>query len=231
MPDRGLLKAKFGADGAISTAGTTALTLTSARIAQFTFEVEQSESLRYQPCEVSRPIPCYGRVLAVAANEATFALLMVGGRYKLLPRNTLVQGIVQDPHGSLASQVGGPLLSGEVEFRSGAGGHEVTISNQNGPLANLQLPALTPLDPGILRWDPWLVFSRQDDAVNVVEVTPEVSLTSAMLSKAAIFETAASVADDSPWRKLASLNPISTCYAEGTLTLSAPSFAFELPVG
>ena len=91
MPDRGLRKPTDTAD--VSFAMGQALVLESTRWLQITFELEKQAALEAMPCEVGRPIPPYGRLLIAEARGRRLALLSVGGRYQMMPRNVVVASV------------------------------------------------------------------------------------------------------------------------------------------
>lgn len=228
MPDRGLLeRASVRAAAMLPHAEDATWALEGVRMAQVTFEVDRDAALVTMPSDVSRPVPCYGRVIAVEAADSPagslrMAGLFVGGRHKMLPRNVLVDGIVDGRLAAVTDALGSPYRAGSIALRREAGRVEVEIAGDEGMLARLVLPALNAVDRSMLRWDPWLGFSDVDGVPQIVEYSLRPDASEAFLSKGAIVETGASLPRGHTWRKLRNLNTISSSYLEGRLEIALP---------
>ncbi len=205
------------------------IVLEDARWLQITFEVPRRAALEALPADVSRPIPCYGRLLIAAGHldrePASFAALAVGGRFMLMPRNVLAAGVasVDRIAGTFSNGMQAGATSIEREGQRITG----TVSSAMGELATAVLPAAYAIEPSMLRWDPWLAIANHDGEPVLTEilVTPEIEL--AMLSKGAALQPTDVVPRNHPFRALRNLLTISSCYAEGTLTFSEPRILRE----
>ncbi|MGH2610142.1 MAG: hypothetical protein ACRDHF_13765, partial [Tepidiformaceae bacterium] len=170
MPDRGLLeweRVVAGPAGPHDDGAT--WSLSGVRLAQITFEVNREAALGFMPCEVSRPVPCYARLIVVdsqasPAGPLRMAALFVGGRYRMLPRNMLVEAIVDGDAGAVTAALGSPYRPGTVTLEREDGRLVASVTAAEGRLAQLTLPALSAVDPAMLRWDPWLGFADTDGA-------------------------------------------------------------------
>ncbi len=201
--------------------------LGGARWAQVTFEVAQAEGLAFLPEDLTRPVPAYARIVVIDAPDSPtgpfrLAALLVGGRYRLMPRNMLVEAVVDGPLPKVASAFGAPIVKGsvEVQFRREFMHAQVSAGGQR--LAAIDLRELRAVDSALLRWDPWLGFAGPGDNIDLVEYRLEPRIEQALLSKQATLEAPRAADPGSPWRRLRSVNPISSCVCEGTLTLTVP---------
>jgi hypothetical protein len=229
MPDRGLLE-----PGAIVTAALVGphpapWTLTGARWAQVTFEVEREAAMARIPGDVSRPVPCYARLFLVDAADSPagplrMAALMLGGRFRMLPKNVLVDAVVDGPAAAAAGAFGAPFRAGAVTLTRDGARLEAVVADESGELARVTLPALYAVDAAMLRWDAWLGYVDHDGAPGIVEYGPQPEPREAFLSKGATVETPAALPRGHAWRALKSIGTITACYEEGTLTLSEPVF-------
>ncbi|MGE5596588.1 MAG: hypothetical protein ACM3S1_11215 [Hyphomicrobiales bacterium] len=226
MPDRGLL-AVADITAAELPAAPDSWKLTGARWAQLTYEVNQAAALSAMPGDVTRPIPCYARLFVLEAADSPagplkLATLMTGGRYRMMPRNVLVDGIVDGPAERVARAFGSPYRAGTVSIERDGQRLVARIGDESGQLAELVLPGLYAIDPGMLRWDGWLGFGSANGQAQLVEYGPRPDPSEAFLSKGASLETNSALARTHPWRKFRNINTISACYVEGDLVLSAP---------
>ncbi len=227
MPDRGLL-APSAVTPAVLHGEAAQWVLEGARAAQITFEVEQSAALESMPTDVGRPVPCYARLFileapASPAGELRLAALMVGGRFRMLPRNVLVQGVVDGDLAAVERALGSPWVAGKVEL--GRPGPELTatVAAEAGLLARLVIPRMHAIEPTMLRWDPWLGYASQEGKAWIIEYGPRPEPSSAFLGKGAVLDTPAGLARENPWRRLRNLNTVSACYIEGDIPLTAPA--------
>jgi hypothetical protein len=226
MPDRGLLTPR-GIKAGPLTAGGSPVTFEDARWAQLTYEVSQAAALARLPGDANRPVPCYGRLMILDARSSSvgpvrIATLSVGGRYRMLPKNVLVDAIVDGDAAGLSGALGGPYRAGTVSLERDGARLVATVADASGPLATLTLPALYAVDPSMIRWDPLLGFVDAGDAIQLVEYTPAITATEAFLSKHATLETSPALARNNVWRGLRNLNTISACYETGSFAVSAP---------
>ncbi len=203
-------------------------------IIQVTFEVDRDAALRWMPAEVTRPIPCYGRLLVVdgqgRAGPVRLAALAVGGRFRMMPRNVLVEAVTESSDALPALQ--GPTRAGVVEIEREAGDLLVRIRAEGGELGTARLPAPYAIDPAMLRWDGWVVYGRRGDGgPALAEATVQVAATAAWLAKGATFTSDAGVERASPWRQLRSLLPISACVVEGGITIGPAAVPAPMPIG
>lgn len=201
--------------------------LGGARWAQVTFEVGQAEALAYLPEDLTRPVPAYARIVVIDAPDSPagpfrLAALLVGGRFRLMPRNMLVQGVVDGRLQKLAAAFGAPFVKGAVEVEFGCEAVKAAVTLGGEQIAGIDLHELRAVDSALLRWDPWLGFAGPGDNIDLVEYRLEPRIEQAWLSKQTKLETPASVDPESPWRRLRCVNPISSCVCEGTLTLTVP---------
>ncbi|GAB4328381.1 MAG: hypothetical protein Kow0010_12270 [Dehalococcoidia bacterium] len=224
MPDQGLLQRD--ATG-LPTGAPVPLpwTISQARLVQVTFEVARSAALHLLPTETTRPVPCYARIIVLEAGDSPagpfrHAGLFLGGRYQMLPKNVLVERIVEGPVDALAGALGGPARPGRIAIAR-AGDHvNVAVEAEEGELARVALPAPYAIEPSMLRWDPWLGHIALDGAVGLREVQLRVEATEAFLAKGATVVMAASLPRDHPWRTLRNLKTITACLVDGSLTLT-----------
>jgi len=227
MPDRGLLDLTAVAATPLTIPGGAPWLMASARWAQITFEVAQQAALHSMPCEVSRPVPCYARLFVLEADDSPagqfrLATLMSGGRYNMMPRNVLVQGVVDGPRKAVADAFGSPFVAGTVALARDGRGVTATVALDGEAVAALVLPELAAVDPAMLRWDAWLGFATIGGTSNLIEYGPRPEIASAFLSKHATLETPPALPSTHLWRRFRNLNTISACYAEGAMTLTAP---------
>src|SRR5687768_3851314 len=151
MPDRGLRKPTDTAD--VSFAMGQPLVLESARWLQITFEVEKQSALEAMPCEVGRPIPPYGRLLIAEARGRRLALLSVGGRYQMMPRNVVVASVSDGFGEQLAATFGTGASPGSISLEREGEVVRATVNNDDGLLATVTLPKIYAIEPSMLRWD------------------------------------------------------------------------------
>ena len=227
MPDRGLLEATSLAPTAIAPTKPAPWAIPDARWAQLTYEVNQQAALATLPGDTGRPVPTYARLFVLEAGDSPvgpfkLASLMVGSRFKLLPRNVLVDAIVDGPVADIAAAFGSPFRAGSVSLERDGVRVVANVGDADGPLATLTLPELYAIDPGMLRWDPWLGYADQDGQVALVEYGPRPQPAEAWLTKGATLETGPGLARTHRWRTFRNLNTISACYVEGALELTAP---------
>lgn len=227
MPDRGTLGVDHIAAWQLNGRYPAPWEIANARWCQVTFEVEQQAALRHLPGDVGRPVPCYARLFVLDADDGPagpfrLATLMVGGRYRMLPRNVLAAGIADGPSQAVAGAFGAPFVEGAITLEHGDAEARATVSAGGELLATLRLPALRAIDPTMLRWDPWLGYAGPGDNIDLIEYGPQPEARDAFLSKQATVETNTALPRDNTWRQLRNINTISACYASGGLTLSAP---------
>ncbi len=226
MPDRGLLDPATIAPPSATGGPLPPWHVASAKWAQITFEVAQQAALDELPCDATRPVPCYARLFILDAADGPdgpfrLAVLFVGARYKMLPRNALVQGIVDGPLDAVESAFGARFVKGAVTLSRDGPVLDASIARAM-PLATLHLPELRAIEPNMLRWDPWLGYADADGVTKLAEFAPRPDIEAAFLSKHATLEAAPGLARTDPWRRLRNINTVSACYAEGALTLTAP---------
>ncbi len=221
MPDRGLLQP--GAIGDATFDADSSLVFEGARWLQITFEIDRAAALAAMPCEVGRPIPPYGRLLVVEAGEQRLALLSVGGRYRMMPRNVVVQVVGDGLLSPAAGTFGHGTVAGEVRIERSGAVVSAHVADASGPLASVTLPAIYAIEPGMLRWDGMVALGRDSGGTVIAELAPAAEITNAFLSKGAVVEMATSLPREHPWRRLRSLTTISACYAEGTFKFGAPA--------
>ncbi|MBI2767931.1 MAG: hypothetical protein HYX53_18745 [Chloroflexi bacterium] len=227
MPDRGLLERSAIHAQVLGGTHPAPWTLTGVRWAQLTFEVGREAALATMPADVSRPVPCYARLLVLAAEVSPagplrLAALMTGGRYKMMPKNVLVDAIVDGPADDVAAAFGAPYRSGRISLGQDGSRVVAEISDGELTLGTLMLPAIYAIDPGMLRWDPWLGFTEAGVQLQIVEYGPQVQASEAFLSKGATLETPVALPRTNQWRKLRNINTISASYGQGEITLTAP---------
>jgi hypothetical protein len=227
MPDRGTLGVEQIAAWQLNGQYPAPWTTAQARWCQVTFEVEQQAALRHLPGDVGRPVPCYARLFILDAADGPagpfkLATLMVGGRYRMLPRNVPAAGVVDGPFEAVAGAFGAPYSEGSITLAQADGEAIATVSTGGEILASVRLPALRAIDPTMLRWDLWLGFAGPGDNIDLIEYGPQPEARQAFLSKQATLETSTGLPRDSTWRQLRNINTISACYAEGAITLTAP---------
>jgi hypothetical protein len=228
MPDRGILERErivAGPAGPHEEGATWALD--GVRIAQITFEVNREAALSCMPCDVSRPVPCYARLTIIEAGGSPggpfrLAALSVGGRYRMMPRNMLVEGIVDGDVAAMSAAFGGRFRKGAVTLDRRQSRVEASVTGDEGQLARIALPELRAVDPAMLRWDPWLGFADLDGAIQLVEYGPRPAATEAFLSKGATIDTPGGLPRSHDWRRLRNLNTITSCYLEGGAEMALP---------
>jgi len=227
VPDRGLLDRPPSPVGPLLRhAG---WMLTGVRLAQLTFEVDREAALAVLPTEASRPVPCYARLVVLEAEGSPagpirLAALLAGARYKMFPRNVLVDGIVDGPVEAFAAAFGGPFRQGSVTLTKREAEVTATVAADGEDLGRLVLPAARAVEPSMLRWDAWLGYAASGGAVQLIEYAPRAEIREAFLSKGATLGTSAALPRTHVWRRFRNLKTISACYFEGDLWLSAPEF-------
>jgi len=219
VPDRGLLEARQVDDAAFG--ASSGLTIASARWLQLTFEVDRQAALENMPGDVGRPIPPYGRLLVAQSPELSMAVLSVGGRYKMMPRNIVV-ATVTDGSNAADGLFGQGASSGRIALDRDGQGVTATISGPEGRLVRASLPSIYAIEPSMLRWDAFVALARADGEAVIGEITPSHTLETAFLCKGAELVIDAALPRTHAWRRLRSLGIISACYAEGSLSFSEP---------
>lgn len=227
MPDRGLLEATTIEAPALGGPHPAPWTLPGARWAQLTYEVNQQAALGRMPADVARPVPCYARLIILEAPESPagpfkLAALFAGGRYRMMPKNMLVDAIVDGPADALAGAFGAPYRPGRIQAERDGERYTASVADGSGELARLMLPHLLAIDPAMLRWDPWLGFTANDGTLQIVEYGPRVEPSEAFLTKGATLETPPALQRNHLWRTFRNLNTITASYSEGAFTLTAP---------
>lgn len=220
MPDRGLLEPATVEE--VSLATESPFVLAEARWLQVTFEVERQAALSCMPCEVGRPVPPYARLLIASSPAGGVAVLSVGGRYRMMPRNVVVQALADGDLESARGEFGSGTIPGSVSIERASQEVTATIAGRDGLLATVRLSAMYAIDPSMLRWDGVVVTGRQVGRPVIAELTPAHAVITAFLSKDATVDVNPELPRDHLWRRLRGLGTISTCYAEGALQLSAP---------
>ena len=215
MPDRGQRKIA-GVTALIS--DTDSWTLGGARWLQVTFEASRDAVLAALPCDVTRTVPCYARLLIVEAETSPagpikLGALLAGGRYMLQPRNILVQGIADGGLDAVAAAFGSGFAAGGVSLSRDGARATAAIDGAVG----VELPALRAIDPTMLRWDPWIGVATVDGEARLIECALEPAIEHAFLTKDATLESRGD--RGSMWQQFRCLNMVSACYAEGTLAL------------
>jgi len=226
MPDRGLLEPAMVEGVELDTSA--ALTLRVARWLQVTFEVEREAALALMPADVGRPIPPYARLLVAGSPGGNLALLSVGGRYRMMPRNVLAGAVADGRFEAVRGLFGSGCTAGAVTLERDGAAVAAEVSGPEGPLVSVRLPDIYAIEPTMLRWDAFVVLGRHDGTPSIAEVTPAHELSAAFLSKGASVEADRALPRTHPWRRLACLNVISACYAEGTLKFGEPVIAQAL---
>jgi hypothetical protein len=197
---------------------------------QITFEASRDAVVAALPCEVTRTVPCYARVVVLEAESTPagplrMAALLAGGRYQMQPRNVLVRGIVSGQAARLSGAFGGGFAAGEAQVKREGGRLGATISNDAGEIARIAFPEMRAVDASMLRWDPWLGVAQVGGGPHLVEWTLEPAIEQAFLTKQASIEIDAGLSDGPLWGQLKSLGVISACYAEGTLVFGERTVA------
>lgn len=225
MPDRGLLERETVETTPLGDSPR-ALALTDARWAQITFEVSQKAAVAFMPCDVSRPIPCYARLMVAEGQHfgqrLALAVLSVGGRYRMMPRNVLVQAVVDGDVAALTGVLGSGVMAGTVALTRAGGALHGEVSAPGEQLAQIALPALFAIEPTMLRWDAWLGFAEHGGSAVITEMLISAESRTAYLSKGATIEMGESLPRMHTWKTLRNLLTVSACYAEGTFTIGAP---------
>lgn len=202
-------------------------------IIQMTFEVDRDSALRWMPTEVTRPIPCYGRLFVVdgsgPAGPVRFGALAVGGRFRMMPRNVLVEVVAATSEGLPA--LAGPTRKGGVEIAREGGEVVVRLVAGDKELAVARLPVPYAIDPAMLRWDGWVVYAAQGGTTALAEAMVQVEATGAWLAKGATFAPGAEADRGSPWRQLRSLLPISACIVEGGIRIGPAAVPAPMLMG
>lgn len=228
MPDRGLLVAADARVGPVEVnAEEASWALAGVTLVQVTFEVSREAALACLPEDVSRPVPCYARLLVFESSRGPFgpmrvAALLVGGRHQLLPRNVLVDGLVDGPAEAVTTALGSHFRPGVISIDSGDSQLAFSLDDGDGPLASAHLPALKAIDPSMLRWDPWLALAELDGVTRLVEFSLRPLATEAFLSKGATITPGPDVPPVHLWRQLRNLNTVSACLVEGDLEIVLP---------
>lgn len=200
---------------------------------QLTFEVDRDAALQWMPADVTRPIPCYGRLLVVDGRDSRgplrFAALSVGGRFRMMPRNVLVETVVEGRGG--VPGLPGPASEGSVTVSGDGADIVVQIARAGRGLAEARLPSPYAIDPAMLRWDGWVVFVPEGGATVLAESPVTVQAEAARLSKGAVMVPDAGLERRDPWRQLRTLLPISACIVEGRLTIGPAAVPAPMLLG
>lgn len=228
MPDRGLLVVADSSPGPIAIhAEGDSWTLSGVTLAQVTFEVPRDAALAHLPEDVGRPVPCYARLIIVdaAASPAgplRLAALLVGGRHQLMPRNVLVEGVVQGLAPTVAAALGSQFRPGRIALERDDSHLTVEVSDDERTLVRAHWPALKAVDPTMLRWDPWLGLADLDGVVRLTEMSLRPRAREAFLTKGASVTADPGLARSHRWRQLRNLNTVSACVLEGDLEIVLP---------
>ena len=230
MPDAGLLTRSALADPP-GIPSEHALQLEDAQWVQVTFEVDQAAALAYMPAEVTRPIPCYARLLVAEGSTGrerlALAILGVGGRFRMMARNMHVDSLATG--GAAAGTLTSQHHRGAVTLTRTGLEIAAAVDSSSGGVANIRLPQMYEVEPSMLRWDPWLTIAATPaGAAAIAEVAVSAAVGRAYLSKAARVELNADLPRAHPWQQLRNLQTISACYAEGSLLFGPPVIQQEL---
>lgn len=226
MPDRGLLNTATIEGCSALDPSRTDMRLTGVRWCQATFEVDKEAVLDILPCEVSRPIPCYARLLVAVAEEGThgpmgLAILSAGARSEMMPRNVVVQFVVDGPVAAAQGAFGGQVRPGKIMLERGDAGVAATVSDGDQKLVTVRLPDLRPIDDAMLRWDTWLGWAAGASGPELVDFAPIAQPQASFLSRKSEVEVDPALPPMNIWRRFRNLNTISACLVEGNLTLGA----------
>jgi len=226
MPDRGLLNIST-LDGLPALDDSRAdWKLTGVRWCQATFEVDRDAVLSVLPCDVSRPIPCYARLFIAVAEGGPHgamgvAILSAGSRNEMMPRNVVVQRLVDGPVAAAERAFGGPVQRGKITLERADGGVIATVADETRALATVRLPDLRPIDDAMLRWDPWLGYAQGPEGPEMIELGLKAMPRAPFLSRKSQVEPAPGLPRTDIWNRFRNLNTISACFVEGDLTLQA----------
>jgi hypothetical protein len=146
----------------------------------------------------------------------------------MMPRNVVAAVVADGNRETVGSMFGSGSVEGAVSIEREGPVVTAGVSGPDGPLAVVRLPDIYAIEPTMLRWDAFVALGRHDGTPSIAEVTPAHELAAAFLSKGATVEIERSLPRTHTWRRLASLNVISACYAEGTLRFGAPVVAQAL---
>jgi hypothetical protein len=226
MPDRGLLNTATVEGCSVLDPSRTDMELKGVRWCQATFEVDKEAVLNILPCEVSRPIPCYARLLVAVAEVGThgpmgLAILSAGARSEMMPRNVVVQCVVDGPLAAAQGTFGGPIRPGKITLERRDAGVVATIADGSGKVVTVRLPDLRPIDDAMLRWDTWLGWAGGAGGPELVEFAPTAQPKASFLSRKSEVEVDAELPATNIWRRFRNLNTISACFVEGDLTIGA----------
>lgn len=220
MPDRGLMEPSTVEDVSFSTAER--LVLDRAEWLQVTFEVERKAALAQMPCEVGRPIPPYGRLLIARSPALNVAVLSVGGRYRMMPRNVVVSVVADDPVRA-AGFFGSGTTPGTVAVSRSGQQMTASVSTPEQALVSVSFAEAYAIEPTMLRWDAFVALARADGNPVISELTPAHVVESAFLTKSANVTLDIGLPRTHLWSRLRSLGIVSACYAEGTLIFNGPA--------
>lgn len=226
MPDRGLRRLSSIEGLPVLDSSRHDWQLTGARWCQVTYEVDRDAVLGALPCDVSRPIPCYARLLVGVAEDSPhgpmgFAALSAGARSEMMPRNVIIQQFVEGPVAAAAATFGGSVEAAGIAVDRVSDAVVATISSESQTLVTVRLPALRPVDNAMLRWDTWLEFASAAEGPQLFDVVLNPSPRASFLSRRSTIETAPDLGTASVWNRFRNLNTISACFVEGDLTLNA----------
>lgn len=227
MPDRGLMEATAAPSHALNGGNPGPWLIEDATVFQLTYQADQASALAVMPTETTKPIPTYCRLIVIEAGSSPvgpfkLAALFAGARHNLLPRNVLVDGIVDGPSEALLGAFGGGFRPGSISITRDDPELTATISADEGELATAHAPALRAVDPAMIRWDTWLAFVDDDGAVNLADIVPDVQASEAYLSKGATLTMPRGLPRGHTWRKLRNLQTITACLVTGAMHLPPP---------
>lgn len=193
------------------------------------FEVLKEELLKRLPSQFNRTSPPYCRLFIIdhpASPIGPFreATLTLGCRLNMHPAGFVTASLTDNPLVLAAGlfERGCPLALGAIEVEVKADQAQATISDQEGPLLRLVIPALQTIEPGRLAYDHLNTFRTTGHNGSVqaemAVIAPDVEIEQAAISKSAQIDYRG--ARNVAWHLLRSRNVISAQLVRGTRTFA-----------
>jgi hypothetical protein len=203
---------------------------TGVTMLSVSFEVHKDVLLDRLPREFNRTVPPYCRLFVIDHAESPVgpfreAILALGCRYNMRPSAFVTASLTNQAKVLAAGlrERGFPSALGTIELEVGADQARATISDQDGPLLSVIIPALQTIEPGRLAYDHINAFRTTGTngslQAELVVLSPDVEIEQAAISKSAPIAYLGT--RNTVWHILRSRNVISSQVVRGTRTFAA----------
>jgi hypothetical protein len=202
---------------------------TGVTMLSVSFEVLKDPLLDRLPSDFNRTVPSYCRLFVIDQADSPVgpfheAILALGCRYNMRPVSFVTASLTNNPKTLAAGlcERGFPSALGAIELEASAEQARATVSDQNGPLLSVAIPALQTIEPGRLAYDQFNAFRTTGTngslQAELVALSPDIEIEQAAISRTAPIEYLG--AGNTVWHILRSRNVISAQVVRGTRTFA-----------